>query len=291
MWNRKRFAFYKDTTPRLGPALFFHGRMWSDRERNGATLPERGHRRVRRCAPHERGVRGTSQPPRVAQRPAWRGWLALASRRPLASTMACWRCSCRRLRGSGTASRGHAVRCGVFGRAACAARRSRAWCGCIDGLRSAMRLQDGAALLQLQLHIACIRTARVRAPGVRWRPSSPSSSSSTASSHGVRCCARTAAAADACALADLQPARRAPACQFELAGLAPRPPRPSCAMPCRLRRGLMRCLIFCRACLFNLYCDVHAICRLCGAAVAVSVHVVGVISWCYKLVLLSTRVL
>ena len=83
-----------------------------------------------------------------------------------------------------------------------------------------LRLQLLCARL---LDARCFRTTRVRAPGVRWRPSSPSSSSSTAWSIGVRYRARTAAAANACALADLQPARRALECEFELAGLAPRP--------------------------------------------------------------------
>ena len=49
------------------------------------------------------------------------------------------------------------------------------------------------------------RTARVRASGVRRRPSSPSSSSSTAGSQGVRCRARTSCCC-ICECADLQPA-------------------------------------------------------------------------------------
>ena len=49
------------------------------------------------------------------------------------------------------------------------------------------------------------RTARVRASGVRRRPSSPSSSSSTAGLQGVRCRARTSCCC-ICECADLQPA-------------------------------------------------------------------------------------
>ena len=51
----------------------------------------------------------------------------------------------------------------------------------------------GAAHCSRSFDARCFRTARVRAPGVRWRPSSPSSSSSTAGS-GVSRCARTIAA-------------------------------------------------------------------------------------------------
>ena len=68
----------------------------------------------------------------------------------------------------------------------------------------------------------CIRAAQVRALGV-WSSSSSSSSSSKAATQTVRSEDRTTAAADEQALAKLQLARCAFACDFGLTGLAPRP--------------------------------------------------------------------
>ena len=219
-----------------GPAFFFHGRMWSDRERNGVTLPERGHRRVRRCAPHERGVRGTSQPPRVAQRPAWRGWLAHASRRPLVSTMACWRCSCRRLRASGTASREHAVRCGVCGRAACVARRSRARC--------ALRSSTGYTA-----SCGCRMVLRCRWPAAV-------ASGADAALLAVRRCSCRASSPRCVGVCALMIARMTAYAVHELCGsqcdaygdgccadAVCGGSRSSCAMFCSLRRGRYRCVV------------------------------------------------